>query len=96
MERKKNRADNAQEPTATVPVLAAHLEMFAEAVAEGASHVDAAVRCGRKPGSASFLYAQPGVKDRIAELKTIARNATENVMAKMQSREHVTEQVPAS
>jgi hypothetical protein len=81
MEHKKNRANNAQERPPTVPALAAHLEKFAKAVAEGASHLEAAVICGRKPGSASFLYAQPGVKERIAELQTIARNATEKAVA---------------
>jgi hypothetical protein len=82
MEQKKKRAHNVKEPPATVPALAAHLEMFAKAVAEGASHVEAAVVCRRKRGSASFLYAQPGVKERIAELKTIARHATEKAMAR--------------
>jgi|SRR5580704_5603604 hypothetical protein len=81
MEHKKKRSDNVQEAPATVPALAAHLDTFAKAVAEGASHVEAAVICGRKRGSASFLYAQPGVKERIAELKTIARNATEKAIA---------------
>jgi uncharacterized protein (UPF0147 family) len=80
MEHKKKRADNLQGVPATVPALAAHLEMFAKAVAEGDSHVEAAVICGRKRGSASFLYAQPGVKERIAELKTIARDATEKAI----------------
>jgi uncharacterized protein (UPF0147 family) len=81
MEHKKKRPVNAQDPAATVPALAAHLETFAKAVAEGASHIKAAVTCGRRPGSASFLYAQPGVKERIAELQTIARNATEKALA---------------
>ena len=80
IEHKKKRADNAKGVPATLPAVAAHLEMFAKAVAEGASHVKAAVICGRKRGSASFLYAQPGVKERIAELKTIAKNATEKAI----------------
>jgi len=80
MEHKKKRAVNVQEPPATVPALAAHLETFAKAVAEGTSHIKAAVTCGRRPGSASFLYAQPGVKERIAELRTLAKNATEKAV----------------
>jgi uncharacterized protein (UPF0147 family) len=65
----------------TRPNLDARLETFAKAVAEGASHVKAAVICGRKQGSASYLVAQPGVRERIAELQTIARNASEKAMA---------------
>jgi hypothetical protein len=90
MEHKKKRADNLQGVPATVPALAAHLEMFAKAVAEGDSHVEAAVICGRKRGSASFLYAQPGVKERIAELKTIARDATEKAIVNNRSRSAAT------
>jgi hypothetical protein len=81
---KKSRAKNssAKKSPANKAPLAAHLEKFAEAVAEGASHVKAAVICGRKPGSASFLYAQPGVKDRIAELLAIKKKASEEAVAK--------------
>jgi hypothetical protein len=35
----------------------------------------AAERAGRKRGSAGWLYAQPGVQERIAELKRIAKAA---------------------
>lgn len=69
------------------PSLAPHLEAFAKAVAEGYSHVEAAVICGRKRGSASFLYAQPGVKQRIAELLQIARVASETTIASNTVRE---------
>src|SRR5579864_7319642 len=65
-----------KDPATSRANLAAHLEAFAKAVAEGSSHVRAAEICGRKRGSASFLYAQPGVKERIAELQTIAKNAS--------------------
>jgi hypothetical protein len=64
------------------PFLAPHLEQFAKAVAKGASHVAAAVMVGRRRGSASFLYAQPGVKERIADLAKLARDASEEEAAK--------------
>jgi hypothetical protein len=81
---KKSRTkdSSAKKSLADKAPLAAHLEKFAKAVAEGASHVKAAVICGRKPGSASFLYAQPGVKDRIAELLAIKKKASEEAVAK--------------
>ena len=80
---KKPHAKNssAKKSPANKAPLAAHLETFAKAVAEGASHVKAAVICCRKPGSASFLYAQPGVKDRIAELLAIKRKENEEEVA---------------
>src|SRR5579864_8964345 len=67
-------------PATSSANLSAHLEAFAKAVAEGSSHVRAAEICGRKRGSASFLYAQPGVQERIAELQMIAKNATEKAV----------------
>lgn len=84
MKQEKQRAEKSkcspvEQPT-TRPNLPAHLEVFAKAVAEGSSHVQAAEMCGRAPGSASFLYAQPGVKDRIAELRALAKNATEKAV----------------
>ena len=85
MKHKKQRADKSrcspvEQPT-TSPNLAPHLEVFAGAVAEGYSHVQAAVMCGRARGSASFLFDQPGVQERIAELQTLAKNATEKEVA---------------
>jgi hypothetical protein len=77
---------NAHDPPTTRHNLAAHLEAFAKAVAEGSSHVVAAVKCGRKRGSASFLYAQPGVRERIAELQTLAKNAAEKAVAENATR----------
>src|ERR1035441_327074 len=62
--------------------LAAHLQKFAEAVADDHSHVEAAILAGRARGSASFLYRQPGVKDRIAELLAIKKKASEEAVAK--------------
>jgi hypothetical protein len=58
-----------------------HLEIFSKAVAEGHSHVEAAEICGRSRGSASSLYTRPGVKERIAELRTIAATANEKAVA---------------
>ena len=81
---KKSRAKNSsakKSPTNKAP-LVAHLEKFAKAVADDHSHVKAAILAGRAPGSASFLYRQPGVKDRIAELLTIKKKATEEEVAK--------------
>jgi hypothetical protein len=85
IERNRESADyaartQAQDPPATRPNLPAHLEAFAKAVAEGCSHVQAAEMCGLKRGSASFLYARPGVQERIAELQTLAKNATEKAV----------------
>ena len=60
MEHKKKRSDNVQEPPTTVPALAAHLEMFAKAVAEGASHIEAAVKCGRKTRVRQFPIRSAG------------------------------------
>lgn len=64
-----------------------HLEVFAKAVAEGFSHVEAAKMCGRSPGSASYLINRPGVKERIAELETIAKKATEEAVTEKAIRE---------
>jgi len=84
MKHKKQRAEQSKcspvEQTRTSPNLAAHLEEFAKAVAEGSSHVEAAEICGRKRGSASFLYDQPGVKERIAQLENLVKNATEKAV----------------
>src|ERR1700676_227803 len=80
MEQKKRAKKSRCQPvdqTRTKPNLDPHLEVFAKAVAEGFSHVEAAEICGRKPGSASFLYRQPGVQERIAELRSLAKYATE-------------------
>lgn len=65
----------------TRPNLAPHLEVFAKAVAEGHSHVEAAEMCGRARGSASDLYTRPGVQERIAELRTIVRNANDKAIS---------------
>lgn len=65
----------------TSPNLKPHLEMFAKAVAEGSSHVDAAEICGCARGSANYLFNEPGVQERIAELGAIARNASEKAVA---------------
>jgi hypothetical protein len=61
--------------------LAPHLEVFAKAVAEGSSHVQAAVICERSRGSASDLYARPGVRERIAEFRAAAAKASEKAVA---------------
>jgi hypothetical protein len=83
MEQKKRAKKSRCQPvdqTRTKPNLDPHLEVFAKAVAEGFSHVEAAEICGRKPGSASFLYRQPGVQERIAELRSLAKYATEKAV----------------
>ncbi len=74
---KKARAkkSSAEESPANQAPLAAHLEKFAKAVADDHSHVEAAKLAGRAPGFASFLYRQPGVKDRIAELLRAAASS---------------------
>jgi hypothetical protein len=81
---KKPRANDtsAKKSPANKAPLAAHLEKFAKAVADDHSHVEAAILAGRASGSASFLYRQPGVKDRIAELLAIKKKASEAAVAK--------------
>lgn len=81
MKQKKQPTEESCNEGAEDSHLTSHLEVFAKAVAEGSSHVEAAVICGRKRGSASFLYAQPGVKQRIAELRTIKQRANEKALA---------------
>jgi hypothetical protein len=51
-------------------------------VADDHSHVEAAVLAGRARGSASFLFRQPGVRDRIAELLAIRKKVSEEAVAK--------------
>lgn len=83
-QREKARAKkpSSREFSANKAPLAAHLQKFAEAVADDHSHVEGAILAGRAPGSASFLYRQPGVKDRIAELLAIKKKASEEMVAK--------------
>jgi hypothetical protein len=78
---------SANKSHATKPPLAPHLEKFAKAVADDHSHVEAATLAGRAPGSASFLYRQPGVKDRIAELLAIKKKEDDEEAAKKCSEE---------
>ena len=80
---KKSHPNNssAKKSPANKAPLAAHLEKFAKAVAEDHSHVEAAILAGRAPGSASFLYRQPGVKDRIAELLALKKKENEGEVA---------------
>jgi hypothetical protein len=88
--RKKARAKRSsskESPTNKAP-LAAHLEKFAKAVAEDHSHVEAAILAGRAPGSASFLYRHPGVKDRIAALLAIMKKKNEEAAAKSAVKTH--------
>jgi len=72
----KRKKESASGTVARTP-LASHLEAFAKAVADGYSHVEAAVACGRAEGSASYLYRRPGVKQRIAELLAIKARSNE-------------------
>ena len=80
---KKPHANNssAKKSPANEASLAAHLEKFAKAVAEDHSHVEAAILAGRARGSASFLYRQLGVKDRIAEFLAIKKKENEEAVA---------------
>ena len=80
---KKPHAKNssAKKSLAKKAPLAPHLEIYAKAVADGHSHVEAAILAGRAPGSASFLYRQSGVKDRIAELLEIKKKQNEEEVA---------------
>jgi hypothetical protein len=79
---KPNAKDSsAKKSHATEPALAPHLEKFAKAVAEDHSHVQAAILAGRAPGSASFLYRQLGVRERIAELLAIKKKENEEDVA---------------
>ena len=75
------KKSSAKESSADKAPLAAHLEKFANAAADDHSHVEAAILAGRAPGSASFLYRQPGVKDRIAELLAIKKKRNEEAAA---------------
>ena len=70
---KKNRNSNNHAP-------APHLEQFAKAVAEGCSHAEASQIAGRSAGSASYLFRQSGVRERISELRAIRAAATESAM----------------
>ncbi len=76
------KTSSPKESPANKAPLAAHLETFAKAVADDHSHVEAAILAGRARGSASFLYRQPGVKNRIAELLAIKKKASEEAVAK--------------
>jgi hypothetical protein len=84
----KPRAKNssAKKSPANKAPLAAHLQKFAKAVADDHSHVEAAILAGRAPGSASFLYRQPGVKDRIADLLAIKKKEDDEEAAKSAAR----------
>ena len=77
---------SAKKSPANKAPLAPHLQKFAKAVADDHSHVEAASLAGRAPGSASFLYRQPGVKDRIAELLAIKKKLDEEAVAKSAAR----------
>lgn len=84
MKQNKQTADKSKrslvEHATTRTSLPAHLEKFAKTVAEGFSHVEAAELCGRARGSASYLYKQPGVQDRIAEIEAITKKATDEAV----------------
>src|ERR1051326_6003025 len=77
MKRKKKPDEETSGGCVERPCLASHLEAFAKAVADGYSHIEAAVACGRAEGSASYLYRRPGVKERIAELLAIKARSNE-------------------
>lgn len=80
MYKKQKHADERNRERKTEP-LKPHLEKFCQVVAEGYSHVEAAEIAGRSRGSASYLFARPGVIDRIRELRLLVQSATEEEVA---------------
>lgn len=65
----------------TSTTLAPHLERFAASIAIGLSKADAAVACGRRNGSAFYLFNRPGVQERIEELRQVAKKKTADEVA---------------
>jgi hypothetical protein len=74
----------AQDPPSTpVTTLPKHLELFAQAIADGCNVREAAKRSGRKEGSGGYLNSRADVTQRVDELKKIkAQTANEHVAKK--------------
>lgn len=92
---KKHRKISTEKASEKTPALRPLLEKFARLVADGYKHVQAAIACDRSAGSASYLYSQPGVKERIAEFLVIKKVNESEVAAraslKAQSSNHLNE-----
>jgi hypothetical protein len=59
-------------------ILPKHLELFAQAIADGCNVREAATRCGRKEGSGGYLNSRADVTQRIAEIRSAMAKAAEN------------------
>jgi hypothetical protein len=55
-----------------------HLEMFAQAIADGCNVREAAQLCGRKQGSGGYLNSRADVTQRVAEIRAAMAKASEN------------------
>lgn len=77
------RAETVQDPPSTsVTALPKHLELFAQAVADGCNVREAAKRSGRKEGSGGYLNSRADVTRRVAEIRSAMAKAAENEAAR--------------
>jgi hypothetical protein len=84
----KPNSDTEKDPSILQPNLSPQLDKFAAAIANGATKADAAQECGRKKGSAHYLYMRPGVQERISELQSLVREATNRGVVQEAVRAH--------
>jgi hypothetical protein len=72
---RKEEANPLISPVTTLPK---HLELFAQAIADGCNVREASKRCGRKEGSGGYLNSRPDVIQRIAEIRAATATALQN------------------
>jgi hypothetical protein len=65
-------------PSMSVTALPKHLELFAQAVADGCNVREAAKRSGRKEGSGGYLNSRADITQRVAEIRSAMAKAAEN------------------
>ncbi|MGB6677340.1 MAG: hypothetical protein WBE44_11660 [Terriglobales bacterium] len=65
-------------PGTPVTILPKHLELFAQAIADGCNVREAAKRAGRSEGSGGYLNSRADVTERVAEIRSTMAGAAEN------------------
>jgi hypothetical protein len=82
MNSKRKKLDSGIKTVDRVTALPKHLELFAQAVADGCNVRDAAKRSGRKEGSGGYLNSRADVTQRVAEIRSAMAKAAENEAAR--------------
>jgi hypothetical protein len=72
---------SAPEQNRPITLLAKHLEIFAQSIADGYTVREAAKQCGRAEGSGGYLNSLPDVQLRVAEIRRAMAKAAEEVAA---------------